>query len=111
MEKIITIAYGLGLISNSIYKYQGKYQLTKDKGALVFEATAGAALIFTALSMGSDVLEKSFLSYFVALGISLVMVIFFALVLLKNRGIHSIMQLVIAIIFFVAGLVLLGGIS
>jgi hypothetical protein len=107
MEKIITIAYGLGLIANSIWKYR----VVKDRGALVFEATTGAALIPVAISMGSNNLEKSFLSYFVALGLALILVIFFVVALLKKRGIHSIMQLVVAMIYFVGGLVLLGGIS
>lgn len=107
MTTILTIIYGLSLIANSIWKYRS----VKDKGALVFEATAGAALIPVAISMGSNDLGKSFFSYFVALGISLVLVIFFALALIKNRGIHSIVQLFVAIVFFMGGLVLLGGIS
>jgi hypothetical protein len=107
MEKIFTIAYGLGLIANSIWKYQS----AKDIGALVFEAISGLALIPIAMSMGSAQLEKSFLSYFLALGVSFVLVIFFALTFWKIRSIHSIMQLSISIAFFSAGLILLGGIA
>jgi hypothetical protein len=107
MEKIITLAYGLGLIANSIWKYRS----TRDLGALVFEAISGLALIPIAISMGSEQIEKSFLSYFLALGVSFVLVIFFALSLWKIRTIHSIMQLSISIAFFIAGLILLGGIA
>jgi fucose permease len=107
MEKIITIIYALGLVGNSIWKYQS----TKDVGSLIFEAVAGLALIPIAISMGSDQLETSFLSYFLALGISFVLVIFFAISLWKDRTIHSIIQLSISFAFFIAGLYHLGGIS
>jgi len=107
MEKIITLTYGLGLIANSIWKYRR----TKDIGGLVFEAVSGLALIPLAISMGSEQLEKSFLSYFLALGISFVLVIFFALSFWKSRGIHSIMQLSVSIAFLIGGLLLLGGIA
>jgi len=104
VEKIITLIYGLGLIANSMWKYRS----TPDIGALVFEAVSGLALIPIALSMDHARLENSFLSYFLALGISLVLVIFFAIALLKDRSIHSIIQLSISIAFFIAGLLILG---
>jgi hypothetical protein len=107
MPRIITIIYALGLIGNSIWKYKSD----RDIGALIIELVAGLALIPIAFFMNSDRLETSFLSYYLALGISLVLVIFFAVGLIKYRTTYSIIQLSIAIAFLVAGLFLLGGIS
>jgi hypothetical protein len=107
MEKIITIIYGLGLIGNSIYKYQ----LGRDIGSMVFEAVAGFSLVAIAISMGSTQMETTFLSYYLALGIGFVLVIFFAVGLWKIRSIYSVVQLLISLIFFIAGLFILGGIA
>lgn len=107
MPTIITIIYASGLIGNSIWKYK----LNRDIGALIFELVAGLVLIITTFFMNSDRLETSFLSYYLVLGISLVLVIFFAVGLIKSQTTYSIIQLSIAIAFFIGGLVLLGGIS
>ncbi|AFY74399.1 hypothetical protein Syn7502_02414 [Synechococcus sp. PCC 7502] len=114
MPKLITIIYALALIGNSIWKYQASYTSTKaskDVGSLVFEVVAGLALLSIAFSMDSSDLNRLFLSYYLALGISLVLVIFFSLGLWQKRTIYSIIQLSISLAFFIAGLLLLGAIS
>jgi hypothetical protein len=106
MPRFITIIYALGLIGNSIWKYKSN----KDIGALIFELVAGLVLIPIAFFMDSDRLETSFLSYYLALGISLVLVIFFTVGLIKYRNTYAVIQLSMAIAFLVGGLILLGGI-
>jgi len=71
---------------------------------------AGVVLIPIAFFMDSDRLETSFLSYYLALGISLVLVIFFIVGLIKYRTTYTVIQLFIAIAFLVGGFILLGGI-
>jgi hypothetical protein len=100
MEKIITIIYSLGLIGSSIWRYRE----TKGLRALVIEVLAGVVFITVAISMGSSDLKTSFLSYYLALGIGLFLVIFFAIRFRQNLTAYSLIQLLVSLIYLIAGL-------